>query len=177
MALYNGVANQESEMSEQNNNEGVEPARDANCDYVGLGLVNPKSPSNVGAVMRAAGCYGADEVCYTGSRFELARRFATDTKQMVDKIPLLGVDDLLSVMPAGCEPVLVDLIEGATPLPEFDHPARAFYIFGPEDGTLEPALFSGVKRVVYIPTHGCMNLAATVNVILYDRLAKAYRAD
>ena len=164
-------------MSEQNNRGCVESARETGSDYVGLGLVNPKSPSNVGAVLRAAGCYGADEVCYTGSRFELARRFATDTKQMVDKIPLLGVDDLLSVMPAGCEPVLVDLIEGATPLPEFDHPARAFYIFGPEDGTLEPALFAGVKRVVYIPTRGCMNLAATVNVILYDRLAKAYRAD
>ncbi|CSB46617.1 RRNA methylase%2C putative [Vibrio cholerae] len=27
--------------------------------------------------------------------------------------------------------------------------------------------------VVYVPTHGCMNLAATVNVVLYDRLAKS----
>jgi tRNA(Leu) C34 or U34 (ribose-2'-O)-methylase TrmL len=26
--------------------------------------------------------------------------------------------------------------------------------------------------VVYIPTTGCMNLAATVNVVLYDRMAK-----
>lgn len=146
-------------------------------DYVGIGLVNPKSPTNVGAVLRAAGCYGADEVCYTGSRFELARRFATDTKQMAEKIPLLGVDDLLALVPQGGEPVLVDLIPGATPLPDFVHPARAFYIFGPEDGTLDPALFAGVKRVVYVPTTGCMNLAASVNVILYDRLAKAHRAE
>jgi tRNA(Leu) C34 or U34 (ribose-2'-O)-methylase TrmL len=28
---------------------------------------------------------------------------------------------------------------------------------------------------VYIPTVGCMNLAATVNVVLYDRLAKSLR--
>jgi tRNA(Leu) C34 or U34 (ribose-2'-O)-methylase TrmL len=28
--------------------------------------------------------------------------------------------------------------------------------------------------VVYIPTVGCMNLAATVNVVLYDRMAKAH---
>ncbi len=27
--------------------------------------------------------------------------------------------------------------------------------------------------MVYIPTVGCMNLAATVNVLLYDRLAKS----
>ena len=71
-----------------------------------VGLVNPKSPENVGSVMRAAGCYGVDEVYYTGNRFELARRFATDTKQMVEKIPLLGVDDLLQFMPDGCVPVI-----------------------------------------------------------------------
>jgi tRNA(Leu) C34 or U34 (ribose-2'-O)-methylase TrmL len=26
--------------------------------------------------------------------------------------------------------------------------------------------------VIYIPTRYCMNLAATVNVVLYDRMAK-----
>ncbi|HEA3127633.1 RNA methyltransferase [Aeromonas veronii] len=140
-----------------------------------VGLVNPKSPENVGSVMRAAGCYGVDEVYYTGNRFELARRFATDTKQMVEKIPLLGVDDLLQFMPEGCVPVVVDLIDGATPLPDYVHPERAFYIFGPEDGTLDPALYGAAKDVVYVPTQGCMNLAASVNVILYDRLAKGYR--
>lgn len=150
-----------------------EPAAAIHC---AIGLVNPKSPENVGAVMRAAGCYGAQEVYYTGSRFELARRFATDTKQMVEKIPLLGVDNLLEFVPPGCTPVLVDLIEGATSLPDYVHPERAFYIFGPEDGTLDPAHFAAVKEVIYVPTHGCMNLAASVNVILYDRLAKGLRA-
>lgn len=140
-----------------------------------VGLVNPKSPENVGSVMRAAGCYGVDEVYYTGNRFELARRFATDTKQMVEKIPLLGVDDLMAFIPQGCVPVVVDLIDGATPLPDYVHPERAFYIFGPEDGTLDLALYGTVKDVVYVPTQGCMNLAASVNVILYDRLAKGFR--
>ncbi|MFM5399244.1 RNA methyltransferase [Aeromonas veronii] len=140
-----------------------------------VGLVNPKSPENVGSVMRAAGCYGVDEVYYTGNRFELARRFATDTKQMVEKIPLLGVDGLMAFIPQGCVPVVVDLIDGATPLPDYVHPERAFYIFGPEDGTLDPALYGAVKDVVYVPTRGCMNLAASVNVILYDRLAKGFR--
>ncbi|PJG59115.1 RNA methyltransferase [Aeromonas cavernicola] len=144
--------------------------------YCAIGLVNPKSPENVGSVMRAAGCYGASEVYYTGNRFELARRFATDTHQMITQIPLLGVDDLLAFMPADCTPVLVDLIAGATPLPEFIHPERAFYIFGPEDGTLKPKQYAKVQEVVYVPTQGCMNLAASVNVILYDRLAKRMMA-
>ncbi|MFQ2013748.1 RNA methyltransferase [Aeromonas sp. 603607] len=142
-----------------------------------VGLVNPKSPENVGSVMRAAGCYGVDEVYYTGNRFELARRFATDTKQMVEKIPLLGVDDLMAFIPQGCVPVVVDLIDDATPLPDYVHPERAFYIFGPEDGTLDPKLYGAVKDVVYVPTSGCMNLAASVNVILYDRLAKGMRGE
>ncbi|MFM4819111.1 RNA methyltransferase [Aeromonas hydrophila] len=157
--------------------QGDGPEAHGDADYCCIGLVNPKSPENVGAVMRAAGCYGADEVYYTGNRFELARRFATDTKQMVEKIPLLGVDDLMEMVPAGCTPVLVDLIEGATSLPDYVHPARAFYIFGPEDGTLDPARFKAVQEVIYVPTHGCMNLAASVNVILYDRLAKRLRGN
>ena len=28
------------------------------------------------------------------------------------------------------------------------------------------------EETIYIPTEGCMNLAATVNVVLYDRMAK-----
>ena len=52
------------------------------------------------------------------------------------------------------------------------HPEQAIYIFGPEDGSIPQALIDSADHVVYIPTIGCMNLAATVNVLLYDRLAK-----
>lgn len=141
-----------------------------------IGLLNPKSPENVGAVLRAAGCYGAGAIFYTGVRFELARRFVTDTKQMVQQIPLVGVDELRAALPEGAVPVAVDLIEGAIPLPAYQHPEKAFYIFGPEDGTLGPEITAWCRDVVYVPTQGCMNLAASVNVILYDRLAKGYGA-
>jgi tRNA(Leu) C34 or U34 (ribose-2'-O)-methylase TrmL len=46
------------------------------------------------------------------------------------------------------------------------------YIFGPEDGSLPQSVVDQCEHVVFIPTTGCMNLAATVNVVLYDRLAK-----
>ena len=73
----------------------------------------------------------------------------------------------------GCIPVAVELVEGARPLPEYTHPDRALYIFGPEDGSLQQEILDWCgAEVVYIPTQGCMNLAATVNVVLYDRLAK-----
>lgn len=41
------------------------------------------------------------------------------------------------------------------------------------DGQLWQRLMDQQGRdVVYVPTNGCMNLAATVNVVLYDRAAK-----
>ncbi len=52
------------------------------------------------------------------------------------------------------------------------HPVRAFYIFGGEDATLGGRVLSWCRDVIYIPTAYCMNLAATVNVVLYDRMTK-----
>ncbi|HEY8939399.1 MAG TPA: TrmH family RNA methyltransferase, partial [Cellvibrio sp.] len=49
---------------------------------------------------------------------------------------------------------------------------QALYIFGPEDGSVDQAVLDCCDHVVYVPTVGCMNLAASVNVVLYDRLAK-----
>ncbi len=138
-----------------------------------IGLSNPKSPTNVGAVMRAAGCFRVDSVLYTGQRYDRAARFHTDTKNVSQSIPLTGVDCLLASVPEETKIVCVDLVEGAVPLPEYAHPDNALYIFGPEDGTISQAVIDRADAVVYVPTIGCMNLAATVNVVLYDRLSKS----
>lgn len=137
-----------------------------------IALCNPKSPSNVGAVMRAAGCYGATAIYYTGSRFEHAAKYHLDTKNVNQKIPLIAVDSFTELTDKHPKLVCVELAEGATPLPEFIHPENALYIFGPEDGSIEQSIVNAADAVVYVPTVGCMNLAATVNVLLYDRMAK-----
>lgn len=142
-------------------------------ENVVIGLTDPKSPSNVGAVMRAAGCYQADEVRYTGVRYARAAKFHTDTKDVSQKIPLRAVESLTDNLLLGQKIICVDLVEGAIPLPEFEHPENAIYIFGPEDGTIAQEVINKADAVVYVPTIGCMNLAASVNVLLYDRLAKA----
>ncbi|WP_394189596.1 RNA methyltransferase [Pseudoalteromonas atlantica] len=137
-----------------------------------IGLINPKSPTNVGGVLRAAGCYDAKQVFFTGTRYLNAQKFHTDTKNVVERIPLTAVDDLKNAIPAGAKVVVIELIEGATPLPDFKHPENAFYVFGPEDGSISKDVLKWCDEVVYVPTIGCMNLAATCNVVLYDRLAK-----
>lgn len=138
-----------------------------------IGLCNPKSPSNVGSVMRAAGCYSADAVRYTGDRFDRAVKFHTDTKDATSKIPLTRVDDFFDDLPRHCQIVCVELVLGATPLTQFKHPDTAIYLFGPEDGSTPQAIVDKADHVVYVPTVGCMNLAASVNVLLYDRLCKS----
>ena len=140
---------------------------------VSIGLSNPKSPSNVGAVMRAAGCYQVNSVFYTGKRYANAAKFNTDTKSITQSIPLTGVDSIMENIPAETKVVCVELAEGAIPLPQFEHPEQVIYVFGPEDGTIGQDVINRADAVVYIPTVGCMNLAATVNVLLYDRLAKS----
>ena len=138
-----------------------------------IGLSDPKSPTNVGAVMRAAGCFNADAIFYTGARYDRSARFHTDTMDASQRIPLTGVDCLLEGVPEETKIVCVELVEGATPLTEYQHPERAFYVFGPEDGTIRQQVIDKADAVVYVPTIGCLNLAATVNVVLYDRISKS----
>ena len=137
--------------------------------YFCVGLDNPKSSVNVGSALRATGIYGGAMLATTGIRY---RKSGTDTMKHVRHLPLLQVDDLYKVIPYGCIPVAVDKVQGAQPLPSYIHPERAFYIFGAEDNTLGKRVLGWCRDAVYVPMAGCMNLAACVNVVLYDRIAK-----
>lgn len=142
-----------------------------------IGLVNPKSPDNVGSVMRAAGNYRVDSVFYTGKRYPRALMRNTNLPDMhrsVSKaVPLSESPSEFVDEASNMKIVCVEFAENAISLPEFEHPEKAFYIFGPEDGSISQNIINRAHAVVYIPTVGCMNLAATVNVLLYDRLAKS----
>lgn len=141
--------------------------------YACIALDNPKTPANIGSAMRAAGCYGAAMVVLGGPRPERLSRCPTDTMKAYRHIPHVLVPDVFDAIPYDCVPVAVDLVAGATPLPNYRHPERAFYIFGAEDATLGKRILDRCRDKVVVPTKFCMNLAATVNVILYDRMAKA----
>ncbi len=141
--------------------------------YAAIGLDNPKCALNIGSVLRAAQAYGAAMVAISGNR--IIKSSITDTGKAYRHIPFLRTDDILDMIPYDCVPVAVDIIPGAISLHKYIHPERAFYIFGAEDATLGTRITSKCRDVIYIPTQICMNLAATVNVILYDRLAKELR--
>ena len=138
--------------------------------YAGIGLYQPKTPQNVGGVLRAAYCYNAAFVAQSGIRYEGS---SLDTAKGYRHLPLFTVNNLLDVLPYECVPVAVDLLPNARSLPSYTHPERAFYLFGPEDGTLPDEIVRHCRDVIYVPTNFCMNLASTVNVVLYDRLSKS----
>ena len=146
---------------------------------VNIGLINPKSPDNVNSIMRAAGNFQVDNVLYTGKRYPRALMRNPDIPDMRRKvgqsIPLIEVDCLIDTAPENMKLICVEFAENAIALPEYEHPDNAFYIFGPEDGTISQDVINRVDDVIYVPTVGCMNLAATVSVLLYDRFTKSFQ--
>ena len=140
--------------------------------YAAIGLIRTKNAPNVGGALRAAGCFGASLVAIQGGRYRRSKEPA-DVQRIWRHVPLLdSVDDILSVKPYGAHAVAVEIVDGARPLPQFNHPERAYYIFGPEDGSIPADVIDRCDHVVSIPSNFCLNLAATVNVVLYDRMVK-----
>lgn len=140
-------------------------------------LHTPKDPNNIGGVLRAASCYGSNGVITINNRAMLRKgaKALTNTSKAHRHIPYFDVQNIDAIRMYDCVRIGVELVPGAEPLPEFKHPERAMYIFGPEDGTLGKKVLDTCIHVVKIPmVTNCMNLAATVNVVLYDRLAKRH---
>ncbi len=147
------------------------PLTDAAPGYAALGLFGVKHMLNVGGVLRAAGCFNVRFVAIDTRRLP---REASDTFGYPQYHPVLRGADLLAFQPHGCPAVCVELVPGAASLIDFVHPRRAYYIFGPEDGSVPATLRARCQHTVAIPVEA-LNLAACVNVVLYDRLAKAAR--
>lgn len=139
--------------------------------YACVALHMPKTTLNVGSALRAAYVYDARLIVTSGQRYSPV---SSDTMKAYRHIPFLQAEDVFDAIPYDCVPVAVDILPGAVDLPRYHHPERAFYIFGPEDGTLGAKITDRCRDAIVVPTRNCMNLAATVNVVLYDRLSKTF---
>lgn len=139
--------------------------------YFAVHLFNPRDHNNVGCALRACGAFGAAYLSYSGRRYQ---KHQSDTQKAYRHMPLhhLSTDPSEFSAPYDCVSVAVELVEGATPLQHYTHPERALYVFGPEDGTLPSSILEHCRDRVVIPSLFCLNLAAAVNIALYDRTAK-----
>jgi tRNA(Leu) C34 or U34 (ribose-2'-O)-methylase TrmL len=147
---------------------------------VGVLLVDPKFPHNVGGALRAAACFGADVLRWTGDRvpapdeWPKGARLPREERLRINRAVNWGRLDSASEI-EGMTPVCIERAERAESLVEFVHPEHALYVFGPEDGSVPKGWRSACHRFVSIPTanKGPLNLAAAINVVLYDRIAKS----
>ncbi len=139
-------------------------------------LINPKYGHNVGAVVRAASCFGIGQVWFTGDRVRLdaakGERLPREERMKGYADVELRQHDRPFDRFSDAVPVAVELRPGAERLHEFEHPENAVYVFGPEDGSLRKETVRHCHRFVVIPTRHCVNLAAAVYLVLYDRLTK-----
>ena len=140
-------------------------------------LVNPKFPHNVGGAVRAAACFDATEVLWTGKRVTLdtakGRLPREERMRAYRHVTMNPTERPFDALDEGVIPVAVEIRDGSEQLPAFEHPENAAYVFGPEDGSLPKWAVRHCHRFVVIPSAQCLNLAATINVVLYDRMAKA----
>jgi tRNA C32,U32 (ribose-2'-O)-methylase TrmJ len=150
-------------------------------------LMNPKYAHNVGAALRACSCYGVSQLWITGGRVSLDhRRQAHDIRRTAKgkfRLPreerMKGYGDVTLYESArpfdafqDAVPVAVELLPNCESLPQFEHPPNAVYVFGPEDGGLGSVTLRHCHRFVAIPARHCLNLAAAVYTVLYDRQVK-----
>lgn len=139
--------------------------------YFGVATWQMKNVLNMGAIHRSASAFGASFICLIGHRFKQA---PTDTTKAGRNIPIFVYPDMetfLARRPHDCVIVRCD-VDGITPLPTFLHPPRSIYLFGGEDKTLPQDVGD---RDVSIPTDTCLNIGSAATVVLYDRIAKAYK--
>lgn len=145
----------------------------------GIVLVNPRFAFNVGMAVRLASCYGMNQLMFTGERVRLAMeqkgRLPREERMKGWKnVMMVNNDRPLDLFPADAVPVAVELRDKSERLQDFEHPEKAVYVFGPEDGSVPQPFLKKCHRFVVIPTRGgyCLNLATALSTILWDRALK-----
>jgi tRNA(Leu) C34 or U34 (ribose-2'-O)-methylase TrmL len=143
-------------------------------------LINPKNSYNVGGAQRACSCWGVHQLWWTGDRVRLepkepgkkAARLPREERMKGYMDVTLRQFDYPFEQFEKATIVAIELVPGAEPLPTFEHPENAVYVFGPEDGSIDSVTRRHCHRFISIPAYHCTNLALAVGLVLYDRFIK-----
>jgi tRNA C32,U32 (ribose-2'-O)-methylase TrmJ len=140
-----------------------------------VALVNPKYPHNVGSALRSCSAFGIRQLWFTGNRAleAIAARGRLPREERMkgyQDVALVQDERFLDRFGPDVTPVAVEVRQQAESLATFTHPARALYVFGPEDGGLGRPIVNHCHRFVIIPSRHCLNLATAVSIVLAHRV-------
>lgn len=132
-----------------------------------------KHADNLANVVRTCSAYDVDQVQVSGPRMVKAMKASNHRVFRHPNYKSVQINLLEELqIPDDYTPVAVEIVSGAQLLPYYEHPAKPFYIFGPEDGNVPSQLLRRCHAVIQIPMNHCINLSHAVSTVLYDRLMK-----
>ena len=143
--------------------------------YFGIGIIQPKTSSNIGTLLRSAYQLGASIVYTIGGRY---KSHSTDTLNVPARIPLIEANDwnaFVENSPRSAVWVVVEM--GGTPLSDFKHPRNAIYILGSEDHGVPKNVLRACREVVSLEAeaYASYNVAVAGSIVMYDRMIKLKR--
>lgn len=139
--------------------------------YFGIGIINGKAEVNLGTLWRSANIFGASFIFTIGHRYP-QRGQSSDTMKTHRHIPLFQYDSFDEFpIPNGCELISIELSDKSKPIETFNHPERAIYLLGAEDGGIPDNVLEK-SRVIQLPGNHCLNVSVAGSIVMYDRIAK-----
>ncbi|MDN3506699.1 MAG: 23S rRNA (guanosine(2251)-2'-O)-methyltransferase RlmB [Simkaniaceae bacterium] len=138
-------------------------------------------PQNLGAILRAAVCFGVDLVIYSKNRGADITPTATKTSAgATELIPISKVSNLAETQKAfqkgGYFAIGAEISDKAQSLYDFTFPEKTLLIMGSEGKGIQPLLSKKCDGHVYIPMHGpidSLNVSQATAVLLsYARFSR-----
>jgi tRNA G18 (ribose-2'-O)-methylase SpoU len=140
--------------------------------YYGIGIMNGKTPENLGVLWRTAQNLGANFIFTIGKRYA---KQACDTHNAVGALPYFhykSFDDFYTHLPKGAMIVGIELTDTAIPLETFKHPRNCVYLLGAEDHGLTNEALVKSQHIIKFNTPKSLNVAVAGSIIMYDRSVK-----
>lgn len=140
--------------------------------YFGLAILQPKTSSNIGTLLRSSYQLGASILYTIGGRY---KHHSADTLNVPARIPLIELNDWNAFVESAPKSAVWVVIEmGGTPLSQFQHPRNAIYILGSEDHGVPKCVLRGCQEVVSLEAegYGSYNVAVAGSIVMYDRMVK-----
>lgn len=139
-----------------------------------VALVDPKYDFNVAQAVRICSCYGVGQLWFSGKRINLdnskENRLPREERMKgYREVDICHGDRFYDAFPSDMPVIGFELTPSSENLLYFEHPEKALYVFGPEDGGLGKVDRMNCHRIVQIPTRHCLNLSMAVGTVLYDR--------